>query len=112
MTRQGSLGEFEQLLLLALLSLGDEATGTAVTEKLESDANRRVSRGALYSALDRLEAKGFLTWELRESSAARGGHASRVFTVTEAGIASLAQQQQILRSLTRGLESILGLTDV
>ncbi len=107
MTRQASLGEFEQLLLLAILGLGDAAVGPAISAALEEKAARSVSRGALYSALDRLESKGFLTWRVEAATPERGGHPSRLFTVTEAGLDALREHQRGLRNLTTGLEDIL-----
>jgi PadR family transcriptional regulator PadR len=107
MKRQAALGEFEQLVLLAVLQLKDEATGTAISTELEEKAARRVSRGALYSALDRLESKGYLTWEVEGSTPERGGHPSRLFSLTEPGLEALREQQRALRNLTEGLDEIL-----
>lgn len=111
MTRQAQLGEFEQLLLLAVLRLADGASGSAISAELEDKAGRGVSRGALYSALDRLESKGFLTWRVEASTPERGGHPSRVFTVTEPGLEALREHQRALRNLTEGLEGVLELEE-
>lgn len=110
MARQASLGEFEQLLLLAILGLRKSASGPAISGALEEKAGRGVSRGALYSALDRLEAKGFLTWRVEAATPERGGNPSRLFTVTEAGLEALREHQRGLRNLTVGLEDILRVT--
>lgn len=107
MKRQASLGEFEQLLLLAVLQLKGQATGTSISTELEERADRRVSRGALYSALDRLESKGYLTWRVEGSTPERGGHPSRLFSVTDPGLEALRGQQRVLRNLTKGLEKVL-----
>jgi PadR family transcriptional regulator PadR len=107
MTRQASLGEFEQLVVLAVLRLDDEATGNGISAELEDKADRSVSRGALYSALDRLESKGFLTWRVEASTPERGGHPSRIFSVTEAGLEALREHQRALRNLTEGLDQLL-----
>jgi DNA-binding PadR family transcriptional regulator len=109
MSRQAALGEFEQLVLLAVLGLEDEATGSAISIQLEEKANRRVSRGALYSALDRLESKGYLTWRIEGSTPERGGHPSRLFSVTEPGLEALREQQRALRNLSSGLDEVLDL---
>jgi PadR family transcriptional regulator PadR len=109
MTRQASLGEFEQLVLLAVLRLGDDASGNAVSGELEEKAARNVSRGALYSALDRLEYKGFLTWRVEGSTPERGGHPSRIFSVTGTGLEALREHQRALRNLTEGLDAVLDL---
>jgi len=107
MTRQASLGEFEQLLLLAVLRLGDEAFGTRIGTELEEKAGRRVSRGALYSSLDRLERKGFLEWEVEAPTADRGGHPARCFTVTREGLAAIREHRRAYRELADGLEDVL-----
>jgi PadR family transcriptional regulator PadR len=106
-TRQASLGEFEQLVLLAILRLDDAASGPGISAELEEKASRSVSRGALYSALDRLESKGFLTWRVEPSTPDRGGHPSRIFSLTEEGLEALREHQRALRNLTDGLESVL-----
>jgi DNA-binding PadR family transcriptional regulator len=107
MTRQASLGEFEQLLLLAVLRLGAEAFGARIGTELEEKAGRRVSRGALYSSLDRLETKGFLEWEVEPPTAERGGHPARRFSVTRPGLAALREHQSAYRRLAAGLEDML-----
>ena len=107
MTRQASLGEFEQLLLLAVLRLGDEAFGARIGEELEERAGRRVSRGALYSSLDRLERKGFLVWEVEPPTEPRGGHPARRFSLTPPGLEALRAHQRAYRELAAGLEDVL-----
>lgn len=107
MTRQASLGEFEQLLLLAVLRLGDEAFGSRIGDELEDKAGRRVSRGALYSSLDRLERKGYLAWEVEAPTEERGGHPVRCFSVTKEGLQALRAHQRAYRELSAGLEDLL-----
>ena len=107
MTRQASLGEFEQLLLLAVLRLGVEAFGARIGAELEHKAGRRVSRGALYSSLDRLERKGFVTWEVEAPTPERGGHPARRFTLTRVGLDALREHQRAYRELAAGLEDVL-----
>ena len=109
MSRQASLGEFEHLVLLAVLRLGEGASGNAVSGELEEKADRSVSRGALYSALDRLEFKGFLTWHVEASTPERGGHPARIFSVTQAGLEAVREHQRALRNLTEGLDGVLDL---
>jgi DNA-binding PadR family transcriptional regulator len=106
-TRRASLGEFEQLLLLAVLRLGDEAFGARIGDELEERARRRVSRGALYSSLDRLERKGFLAWDLEAPTEERGGHPARRFSVTEEGLEALREHQRAYRELSVGIEDVL-----
>src|SRR5207249_7408361 len=76
------LGEFEHLLLLTVLRLGSAAHGVDIARELEERAGRRVSRGALYTSLDRLETKGLLRWKLVAGTPARDGIARRLYTVT------------------------------
>jgi PadR family transcriptional regulator, regulatory protein PadR len=103
-----ALGEFEQLVLLAVLQLDGEAHAANVRETIESGASRRVTRGALYATLDRLTSKGFLDWEVEESTPARGGIPRRRFRVTKSGLVALRQSYNAVRSLSRGLEGVLG----
>ena len=101
------LGEFEYTVLLAVLHLKDVAYAVPVRELIESRAGRAVARGALYTALERLEVKGCLRSEQRDASHARGGRARRYFTVTPRGLAALRATHAALRSLATGLESVL-----
>ena len=80
------LGEFEQLLLLAVLRLDASAFGVDIARELETRAGRTVSRGALYTSLDRLEDKGLLRWKAEAGTPARNGLPRRLYTVTPAGI--------------------------
>lgn len=107
MPRQGNLGEFEQLVLLAVLQLGDAASGPAVGRHLEETVDRQVSRGALYSTFDRLERKGLLRWEVEAATSERAGHRSRRFEVTPAGVEALRAAREALLTLWRGLDDVL-----
>ena len=100
------LGELEQIVLLAVLRLGDEAYAVPILEVIERDAGRRIARGALYTALDRLEAKGCLRSRIGEPIAERGGRARRYFTVTPAAVRSLKASRQALQRLWNGLERL------
>jgi len=106
--RHGFIGEFEQMVLLAILQLGMAAYGPDISEELERKANRRVSRGALYSSLDRLQQKGFIRWEIEGATSERGGHPKRRFEVTPAGLKTLRAAHRALTNLTAGLEEVLG----
>jgi PadR family transcriptional regulator, regulatory protein PadR len=103
-----ALGEFEHLVLLAVLQLGREAHAARVRERIELGAERKVTRGALYATLDRLTSKDFLEWEVEESTSARGGIPRRRFQVTESGLEALRRSHAAVRTLSRGLESVLG----
>ena len=113
MPRPVFLGEFEQLVLLALLqvtqALGGKAPVRAVRERLEELAGRPVSRGALYRTLDRLEDKAWITWDVDDADIPeRGGHPRRRFDVTPDGIAVLRASRETLLGLWSGLEGVLG----
>lgn len=107
MGRKGYLGEFEQLVLLATLRLADEAFAPDIAGELEARAGRRVSRGALYATLDRLEGKDFLTWTVDEATPDRSGHPKRRFRVTDEGLAALRTSRQAVRNLEAGIEDVL-----
>jgi len=101
------LGEFEYAVLLAILHLDQEAYAVPVRELIEERTGRPVARGALYTALDRLEAKGCLRSRMGESTEERGGKARRYFTVTAAGLKAIKATHGALASMARGLETIL-----
>lgn len=102
------LGEFELLVLLSVLRQGDEPYANRVREDLEENANRRVSRGALYRTLDRLTDKGCLKWELEPSEIPeRGGHPMRKLLVTDEGLESVREAQEILMTFFEGLGPVL-----
>ena len=103
------VGEFEYAVLLALLHVEgtDEAYAVPVRALLEARTGRPVARGALYTALERLEAKGCLRSRMGDPTAERGGKAKRFFTVTPLGVKALKAMHASLASLSRGLEAVL-----
>ena len=101
------IGEFEQLVLLVVLQLGDEAYALSIREELARKAGRRCARGALYRTLDRLERKRFLQWRLEDGTPLRGGHPRRRFAVTPAGVEALKASRATLLRLWNGLEETL-----
>jgi PadR family transcriptional regulator, regulatory protein PadR len=106
MTSPAYLGEFEQLLLLAVLRLGADAYGLDIARELEARAGRTVSRGALYTSLDRLEDKGLLRWKAAEGTPARNGLPRRLYAVTPGGVAALRSSRDTLRRMWRGLDHL------
>ena len=102
-----SLGEFEQLVLLAVLQLGSEAYAVPVRQLIVTRTGRDVARGALYTALERLETKGYLKSRMADPTDDRGGKARRYFTLTPLGMRALRTTHASLANLTRGLEEIL-----
>jgi DNA-binding PadR family transcriptional regulator len=100
------LGEFEQLVLLAVLQRQGEAHAPAISRELEGSAGRKVSRGALYATLDRLESKGLLRWQVGAATSERGGHRKRRFEVTEEGVEVLRESRATLEGMWRGLDEV------
>ena len=101
------LGEFEQVVLLAVLRLGDGSYAVPIREEIEARTGRSVARGALYTALDRLESKRYLRSRVGEPLAERGGRSRRYFTVTPTGLAALRASRRALLQLWGGLEGLL-----
>jgi len=100
------LGEFEHLIVLALLRLEDRAYGVTVRQEIELRTKREVSIGAVYATLDRLEAKGYVSSRLGETTPARGGRSKRLFRVTAKGLAIVNRTQGALQRMTEGLDII------
>jgi PadR family transcriptional regulator, regulatory protein PadR len=98
------LGEFEQLVLLAVLRLGDEAYAVTIRRAIEEAAARTVSRGALYTTLERLEGKGLLSSRMGEPIADRGGRARRYHRVTTAGVRALRAAHEAVSRLSAGVD--------
>jgi PadR family transcriptional regulator PadR len=101
------LGEFEYAVLLAVLHLDEGAYAVPIRELIEERTSRPVARGALYTGLDRLEAKGCVKSRMGDPSEERGGKARRYYTVTAAGMKALRATHEAMASMTRGLETIL-----
>ena len=103
-----AIGEFEQMVLLAVLQVRDDAYGVTVHEELQRHTARPVARGAVYMTLDRLEKKGLLTSTQSEPPAARGGRTKRCYALTRSAVLALRESRRALRSLWDGLEPVLG----
>lgn len=101
------LGEFEQLALLAVMRLGDDAYGARIQEELDGTAERDASISAIYITLTRLEKKGMVRSWMGPPSDERGGKARRYFAVEPEGIAALNEARQRLLSMWDGLEADL-----
>lgn len=100
MGRGDHLAEFEQLVLLALLSLeGDEAYGMNIRHVLQDQAGRDVSVPTVYSALDRLESKGLVSSHLGQATKERGGRAKKLFRVEAAGVRALQEVRETLEAM-------------
>ena len=102
-----SLGEFEQLVLLAILRLGDDAYGVPIVDEIEDRTNRSVSRPAVYIALRRLGKKRMVSSSLAEPTPAQGGRAKTYYRVEKAGLDLLADSRHVLRNMGQGLSPVL-----
>jgi PadR family transcriptional regulator, regulatory protein PadR len=101
------LGEFEQIVLLAILRLGEDAYAIPLREEIEERTGRTVARGALYTALERLEAKRCVSSQMSAPLPERGGRSRRYYSVTPAGLAAIKATRTSLLRLWQGLEGML-----
>jgi DNA-binding PadR family transcriptional regulator len=106
MTR-AALGQFEHLVLLAILRLGDTAYAPAILDELSRRTGRPPSPGSMYVTLDRLEEKGLLRSRLADAVDERGGRPRRYVAVTATGLRELRASRKALLKLWHGLEGIL-----
>jgi len=98
-----TLGEFEHIVLLAILRLGENAYGVTLRQEIEERTDRHPSPGALYITVDRLENKGFVSSRFGDPTPQRGGRAKRFFRVTAKGVQAVARAQRSYRRLLDGL---------
>lgn len=100
-------GELEQMILLAVLRLREDAFALPILRELDRKAQRSLSRGALYKTLDRMEAKGWVAWTREATGPDRGGHPRRRFRVTPEGVEVLRTSREALERLWDGLDPVL-----
>jgi len=100
------LGEFELMLLLAVIHLGDEAYGVPITRELEAHRGRGVAIGSVYAALERLEAKGLVASSLGDPTPERGGKAKRYFRITKEGLRQVHETRRVLTRLWQTLPDL------
>ena len=105
--RSGSLGEFEQLILLGLFRLGENAYGATIHQEVQKRAGRDASIGAVYTTLDRLEEKGLITSRIGEPTKKRGGRRKKYYTLEPKGAEALARSYREFRGMVAGLEARL-----
>ena len=98
------LRDLEYTLLLALLRLGEEAYGVPIRDEIVARTGRSISLGALYTTLDRLEGKGFITSRMGAPTAVRGGRRKKMCRLTAAGQQALSRTWDLQRRMTEGLE--------
>jgi DNA-binding PadR family transcriptional regulator len=106
MTGRGYLGEFELMLLLAVIHLGEEAYGVPIARELEAHRGKDVSVGSVYAALERLEAKGLVESSLGDPTPERGGKAKRYFRVTREGFKQVRETRRVLTGLWKTLPEL------
>lgn len=104
MANRDYLGEFEHVVLLAVLRLDEQAYGVTIRREIETRTKREVSIGAIYATLGRLEAKGYVRSRVGDPTPERGGRSKRFFRITAQGVSAVNRTHQVLQSLTEGLD--------
>jgi PadR family transcriptional regulator PadR len=102
------LGEFELMILLTVIRLGDDAYGVPISKELLETTGRDVALGSVYAALDRLEEKELVSSTLGDPTPARGGRAKRYFQATAKGVHEAKTTKKALTNLWRGLPQLRG----
>jgi PadR family transcriptional regulator len=102
------ISNFELMVMLTLIRLGDNAYGVPISQEIEKRSGREVAIGSVYAALERLEGKGLVASELGEATAERGGRAKRYFHVTAKGLKEVRETQSALMKLWQGLPELQG----
>src|SRR5260370_21685779 len=108
MSSRDYLGEFEHIVILALLRLAGRAYGVTVRQEIEARTGREVSIGAIYATLDRLEAKGYVKSQFGEPTPERGGRSKRFFHVTARGMTAVNRTHRAIQNLTQRLDLVVG----
>ena len=108
MARRSCLADFELMVILTLIYLGEDAYGVPISRELEKRLKREVSVAGVYAALERLEVKGLIASSLGDPTPERGGKAKRYFRVTKQGLQEVHATRQVLTKLWRGLPRLKG----
>ena len=108
MARRGYLADFELMVLLALMRLGEDAYGVPISKEIEQQCGREVALGSVYATLERLEEKGLVASEMGEPTAERGGRAKRYFHITKKGLREAREARRGLINLWSGLRDLEG----
>jgi PadR family transcriptional regulator PadR len=106
MSGRGHFSEWELMVLLVLMRLGEDAYGVPICREIEAQTDREAAVGSVYATLERLEEKGFVSSELGKPTAERGGRAKKYFHVTANGIREIRKTQQALMNLWHGLPQL------
>lgn len=102
------LGNFDLMLLLALLRLGEDAYGVTIAQELEQQTDREVVVASVYARLERLQERGLVASRLGDATPERGGRAKRYFRITDAGIREVRDAQRALMNMWKGLPELKG----
>ena len=108
MNSRGHFGEWELMVILAVMRLGDEAYGVPICREIEEQSGREVAVGSVYATLERLEEKGFVSSVLGKPTAERGGRAKRYFRITPNGLEEVSKTRRALMKLWSGLPQLEG----
>src|SRR6266481_7606169 len=108
MPKPNYLGEFELLVMLAVIRLGEDAYGVPISREIEQQTGRDVAFGTVYATLERLQKKGFVCSNLGDATPERGGRAKRYFRATSTGLRTVRETKQSLIRLWRGLRELEG----
>ena len=103
MASAGRLGDFEELILLALVRLRDDAYGVAIWREIQSRTQKNISIGAIYTVLDRLERKGFVSSHVGAPTPERGGRAKRYFQIKAPGTRALNSKHELVSRMLEGI---------
>ena len=102
------LGNFELMVLLAVIRVGDDAYGVPISQAIEDGTGREVLVGSVYAALERLEGKGFVGSEVGEPTPERGGRAKKYFHITAKGMRQVLDTKRALTKLWQGVPELKG----
>jgi len=108
MPKPNYLGEFELLVMLTVIRLGESAYGVPISREIERQTGRDVAFGTVYATLERLQEKGFVRSSLGDATPQRGGRAKRYFRVTAMGLRTVRETRQSLIRLWQGLPELEG----
>ncbi len=111
MRRSGPLTQFEQMILLAVVRLGDEAYGVSICDEIEGRVDRTISVAAAYTALERMVARGLVRSRIAGSTPVRGGRAKNHFAVRPGGAAALRASRHAMARMWEGLDGHSDLTE-
>src|SRR6187401_2508312 len=106
--RRRHLTDFELMILLAILRIGEQAYGVPIADEIEETGGRPVLVGAIYAALDRLEDNGLVTSSYGDPTPERGGKAKRFFKVTGKGLRAVKETQRAFTALWNGIPELKG----